>query len=89
MPYRNSTSHPSRAALEQWVLAVLPTPPMDIQVENHFSLFLLRPLSDTGREWLDSHVADDAQWFGNALVVEPRYVSDIVQGAIDDGLAVR
>ena len=64
-------------------------PPVDILVENHFSLFLLRPVSDVGKDWLASHVAEDAQWFGNALVVEYRYVPDIVQGAIDDGLVLR
>jgi hypothetical protein len=61
---------------------------MDIQVENHGSLFLLRPVSAEGREWLDEHVAWE-QSFGDAIVVEPRYVRDIVQGAIDDGLEVR
>ena len=38
--------------------------------------------------WIDENIADEAQWFGTALAVEPRYCPDIVAGMIDDGLAV-
>jgi hypothetical protein len=60
----------------------------DIQVEHHGSLFLLRPLSDVANDWLTEHTPDDAQWFGGALVVEHRYVEDIVMGAREEGLEV-
>lgn len=63
-------------------------PEIDIIIENHVSIFLLRPLTSVGREWLESHVAEDAQWFGNAPVCEWRYVEPIVSGAIEDGLVV-
>ena len=63
--------------------------PRDIVIEDHGSLILLRPLNDGADKWLREHTAEDAQWFGGALVVEPRYVSDIVNGAINDGLVVR
>jgi hypothetical protein len=59
-----------------------------IIVENHGSLYLLRPDTRTAQRWLERHVADDAQWFGGALVVEPRYVTDIVEGAREAGLEV-
>jgi hypothetical protein len=66
---------------------------MDIRVENHGSLFLLRPLRDVARAWLEDHVSSDAIWIGGgiarALVVEPHYVADIVEGAREDGLEVR
>ncbi len=61
---------------------------VDIRVENHGSIVLLQPLNPAAREWLDQHVAWE-QKFGNAIVVEPRYVAGIVQGAINDGLEVR
>ena len=32
-------------------------------------------------DWLRDHVAADAQWFVSALVVEPRDVADIINGA--------
>jgi len=64
---------------------------MDIRIEDHGSIVLLRPENAMARQWLLDHVADDAQWFGGeyaALAVEPRYVADIVQGADEDGLEV-
>lgn len=63
--------------------------PVDIRVENHGSLFLLRPLNDNAVAWLVQGVDDGAQFFGGALVVEPRYVADIVNGAREAGLEVR
>lgn len=57
---------------------------VDIVVENYFSIYLLRPLTSAGREWLESHVAADAQWFGNALACEGRYVEPVVMAAIED-----
>jgi hypothetical protein len=62
---------------------------VDISVEYHGSLYLLQPLNESASDWLHEHVAEDAQWFVSALVVEHRYVADIVRGAIEDGLRVR
>jgi hypothetical protein len=59
---------------------------IDIVVEDRFSVLLLRPLTSVGSEWIKSHAADDAQWFGNALACEGRYVEQIVKGAIEDGM---
>ena len=59
---------------------------VDIPVECHGSLFLLQPLNEHASDWLHEHVAEDAQRFVSALVVEPRYVVDILRGAIADGL---
>jgi hypothetical protein len=67
---------------------------MDLLVENHGTLFLLWPQSQAGGQWLREHTTKDAQWWGPgrggltraALVVEPHYVADIVEGAVADGL---
>ena len=61
----------------------------DIRVENHGSLFLLRPRTKRAACWLDEVIAEDAQYWGDAVVVEPRYVAEIVNGAREDGLEVR
>jgi hypothetical protein len=61
----------------------------DIAVENHGSLVLLDPLSQRAAQWLHDVVSEGAQWWGRALVVEPRYVVDIVRGAVENGLRVR
>jgi hypothetical protein len=58
-------------------------------VENHGSIVLVRPLTPDVTNWLVDHTADDAQWFGNALVVEPRYVEALVEGLIAEGFAAQ
>ena len=60
----------------------------DFEVENHFTIFLLRPLTPAAESWIDEHISEDARYFGSAVVVEHRYIADIVQGIQDDGLAV-
>ena len=52
-------------------------------IENHGSIVLVRPLTSDVSAWLAEHT--DGQWFGNALVVEPRYVEALVEGMIAEG----
>ncbi len=61
----------------------------DLIFENHFSLFLIRPISPAGKTWLDENIPDDAQTLGEAVACEPRYVEAIFHGAINDGLVCR
>jgi hypothetical protein len=61
---------------------------VDVEVENHGTIFLVRPLTETARDWLDENVSDDAQYFGGALVVEHRYIEDLVEGMLGDDLNV-
>jgi hypothetical protein len=61
---------------------------MDIRFDNHGSIWLANPLTEAGRDWMSEHLPDDAQTWGEAVVIEPRYVADIAQGARDDGLEV-
>jgi aromatic ring-cleaving dioxygenase len=58
-------------------------------VEDHGSIVLIRPLTDDVRDWLADHTDDEAQWFGRALVVEPRYVVDIVTALVEEGYAAQ
>jgi hypothetical protein len=60
----------------------------DLSIQNEGSIFLLRALTDAGRDWIEANIPDDAQYFGGAVVVEHRYIADIAQGAIADGLVV-
>ena len=61
----------------------------DLLVENHGSIFLLGPVTDLGRDWIAAHIPENAIWFGSAVVVEHRYIHDIVVGAVTNGLRVR
>jgi hypothetical protein len=63
-----------------------PTP--DFRVENHGTLFLLRPLTPAAGSWVKENLPEDRLTFGHAVVVEHRYIADIVHGAQADGLEV-
>lgn len=64
-------------------------PAVNLRFENHFSLFLIRPFSPAGQQWLDANVGDaETLTFGNAIVCESRFVEAIYRGAIDAGLEV-
>ena len=62
----------------------------DFLIENHGSIFLLRPVTDAGRDWVDEHIGADNgyQPYWPTVVVEHRFISDIVAGIQNDGLAV-
>jgi hypothetical protein len=60
----------------------------DFSCENHGSVFLLRPISAAACIWVEQHLPSDRLTFGNAVVIEPRYLWAILAGLQDDGLAV-
>jgi hypothetical protein len=60
----------------------------DFVCENHSSIFLLRSVSPAAFAWIEEHLPPDRITFGNAVVVEPRYVWAILVGLQDDGLVV-
>lgn len=60
----------------------------DFDVIDSGSIVLLRPNTAAASAWCDEHLPEDATWFGGSVAVEPRYISDIVDGAISDGLTV-
>jgi hypothetical protein len=60
----------------------------DVLVCNEGTVFVFCPLTPRAKEWIDEHVQSDAQWFGNALVVEHRYAWGLAQGMKAGGLAL-
>lgn len=60
----------------------------DISAANHGSIWLLRPNTPAATDWFSDVIPEDAQWFGGAVAVEPRYVDAIVEGAQAEGLTV-
>jgi hypothetical protein len=80
-----------QGSLEDFILAVLPKPSFDFTFENHGSICLLRPLNDSARAWMDEHLPMDTpetQFWGDAIVIEPRYAADVLRGISNDGLSV-
>jgi hypothetical protein len=61
----------------------------DFSVQNEGSIFLLIPHTDSGNAWIEEHISEDARRFGGGVVVEHRYILDIVNGSKNDGLEVR
>jgi hypothetical protein len=62
----------------------------DIVIENHGSIFLLRPISKSGREWLDQNIGDQNgfQPYWPTVAVESNYIADIMNGIQADDLEV-
>lgn len=63
----------------------------DFVIENHGSICFLRPMTRAARAWVEEHIGDSGfqPYFPARVVVEPRFIADIVQGIHEDGLAVR
>lgn len=60
----------------------------DLTITNHGSIILLRGETPAGQDWLSEHIDSEAQGWCGAIVVEPRYIGAIINGAINDGLEV-
>jgi hypothetical protein len=61
---------------------------LDFTVQNEGTIFLLQPLTVAAREWINDNLPEQRLVYGTAVVVEHRYIQDIVQGIINDGLVV-
>jgi hypothetical protein len=64
---------------------------IDILVQNHGSIVLLRPATITGRAWLEANCdrSGNQPFTRGTLLCEPRCVAAIVAGAREGGLEVR
>jgi len=60
----------------------------DLYISNEGSIFLVNPISDKGRQWLQENIDPEALMFHDAIVVEHRFIGAIVDGAQNDGLMV-
>ena len=61
----------------------------DLLFHGHGSIYLLHATSKRGRRWISEHVSDERQEWCGGVVVEHRFIGDIVAGAIGDGLLFR
>jgi hypothetical protein len=61
----------------------------DLRVDTHGTVVLLTPLTAKARRWIDDNVEIEPwQLFGDVIAIEPRYVSGLIAGAIQDGLEI-
>jgi hypothetical protein len=62
----------------------------DFIVENHGSIFILTARTDAAKNWVEEFLPEDRQtWGPDGTVVEHRFIRDIVDGILGDGLEVR
>jgi len=60
----------------------------DFNFAGHGSICLLHPLTPAASAWVKEHLPSDAQRLGNAVVIEPRYATDILDGIREAGLSL-
>ena len=61
----------------------------DLSIQNEGNIYILRALTDAGKQWVAEHIPADAMTWGvDGVVVEHRSIGDIAQRAVDDGLEV-
>ncbi len=61
----------------------------DFLVEDHGSIFLLSPQSDSARIWIDEHISREGfQPYWPVVVIEHRYVQALIEGIQNEGLVV-
>ena len=73
-----------------WLTAsAVPAAPNDFCFNNHGTVWLLHPLTDTARAWLEETRPIDALYFGGALAVEHRFVVEVADAIHDAGFSLR
>jgi hypothetical protein len=60
----------------------------DFIIENHGSVFLVRPTNEGAVQHLRENVQGDASWFGDALAVEHRFIENLVAQLREEGWTV-
>ena len=59
----------------------------DFRIENHSSVFLVVPLTEAAQSWIEENVSRHGfQPYWPTVVVEHRYIADLVDGIRVDGL---
>jgi len=60
----------------------------DVFVSYEGSIFLFCPLTSAAKQWIAENVQPDAQWFGQALVVERKHAAELAAGMRKAGLVL-
>jgi hypothetical protein len=68
----------------------MPSSP-DFVIENHGSIFLIKPLTPSATSWVEEHIGQDNgyQPYFPTIVVEHIFISPILDGIKRGGLVVR
>ena len=58
----------------------------DFRIAYHGSIVLVSPMTKGGRDFLEECIGEEATYWSDSLVVEPRYLENLLQGILDHGL---
>ncbi len=58
----------------------------DLKIHGEGTIFMVHPQTERGRRWIEETAPVDAQFLGNAMAVENRYLEGVIEAAIDAGL---
>ena len=62
----------------------------DFEIEDHFSVFLVRPLSDEAREYVQEYVyVEGWQWENDSFACDRRVLDDLLDGIEGYGFEVK
>ena len=62
---------------------------IDVQVENHSSIWIITPVSKAAREWVYENVEiEDHMRWGAGFAADWRQAQDIVEGMAQEGFKV-
>ena len=63
----------------------------DVSMQDASSIIIITPLTEKAKDWFNEHIPDCAtSWMGGpGVVVEHRYMQDIYDGMVDDGLVIK
>ena len=78
----------SRSSIQKKKTAI---PQSDFRVEHHGSICLLFRLDSSGRAWVEENIGESNGYrpYWPVVVIEPRYLGEIINGICDEGLVVR
>jgi hypothetical protein len=64
--------------------------PLDFLLEDYGSIILLRPVTASAREWVETNIGEDNGYQGlwPTVTIEGRYLARIIDGIREDGLAI-
>jgi hypothetical protein len=61
---------------------------IDFAVHNEGTVALLQPISGEAQRWVEENITPEHMTWGESVVVEPRYLGAILEGAVADGLVI-
>ena len=60
----------------------------DFEIVGGGSVYLLLPITGDARRWISENLGDDLVYLGRGVAVEHRYIGQIADGIISDGLTI-